>query len=298
MKVFLSWSGELSHKVACVFRDWMPSVIQVVRPYVSSEDIDKGTRWSTDIAQELEESTYGVLCVTRENLAAPWINFEAGALSKTIDKSNVSPFLFQIKRSEVHGPLLQFQSTVYEKDDVAKLMQSINNRLQDRERLDDVLLRKSFDVWWPQLEEQLDALTAQAEKPAGEKGAKRDASARGALQDSTGILEELLELARSQQKLLRSPEDLLPPAYLEFALRHSRRVGDDDRSRDKMWNLFHRRLTRFVELVHTVQNEVESPRIAELADEADRLHSYYHQIAPGVAVRKARLLVPAKPTTG
>ncbi|MDG1818382.1 MAG: hypothetical protein P8H31_00970 [Porticoccaceae bacterium] len=28
MKVFLSWSGEKSHKVALVFRDWFPSVIQ------------------------------------------------------------------------------------------------------------------------------------------------------------------------------------------------------------------------------------------------------------------------------
>ncbi|WP_052700655.1 TIR domain-containing protein [Methylocucumis oryzae] len=120
MKVFLSWSGTKSHKVALVFRDWLPSVIQEITPYVSSEDIDKGARWSTDIAKELEDSTFGILCVTKENISAPWLTFEAGALSKTMDKSFVSPFLFDIKRSEVDGPILQFQSTIFEKEDIQK----------------------------------------------------------------------------------------------------------------------------------------------------------------------------------
>ena len=87
MRVFISWSGNKSHKVALVFRDWLPSVIQSIEPYVSSEDIDKGARWSTDIAKELENSTFGILCVTKDNLEAPWLSFEAGALSKTMDKA-------------------------------------------------------------------------------------------------------------------------------------------------------------------------------------------------------------------
>ena len=91
MKVFISWSGAISHQVALVLREWLPSVIQAVEPYVSSEDIDKGARWTTDISKELEASQYGILCVTPENIEAPWLNFEAGALSKTIDKSRVCP---------------------------------------------------------------------------------------------------------------------------------------------------------------------------------------------------------------
>lgn len=61
MKVFISWSGEMSHKVAKSLRDWLPSVIQSITPYVSSEDIDKGARWSSDIASELDESSFGLL---------------------------------------------------------------------------------------------------------------------------------------------------------------------------------------------------------------------------------------------
>ena len=120
MKVFLSWSGHKSHQVALVLRDWLPSVIQSLTPYVSSEDIDKGARWSTDIAKELEDSTFGILCVTKDNLEAPWLLFEAGALSKMMDKSSVCPFIFDLKRAEVKGPILQFQSTIFDKDDVKK----------------------------------------------------------------------------------------------------------------------------------------------------------------------------------
>lgn len=96
MKVFLSWSGHKSHQVALVLRDWLPSVIQSLTPYVSSEDIDKGARWSTDIAKELEDSTFGILCVTKDNLEAPWLLFEAGALSKMmrVSKKYLAPSIY------------------------------------------------------------------------------------------------------------------------------------------------------------------------------------------------------------
>jgi len=45
MKVFLSWSGQKSHKVALVFKNWLPIVIHDISKddiFVSSEDIDKG----------------------------------------------------------------------------------------------------------------------------------------------------------------------------------------------------------------------------------------------------------------
>ena len=42
MKVFLGWSGETSHNVALALSDWLPKVIQAIRPFVSSEDIAKG----------------------------------------------------------------------------------------------------------------------------------------------------------------------------------------------------------------------------------------------------------------
>ncbi|WP_063651002.1 TIR domain-containing protein [Aliivibrio fischeri] len=199
MKVFLSWSGDLSHKVALTLRDWLPSVIQSIEPYVSSEDIDKGARWSTDIASELADSSYGILCVTKENLHAPWLTFEAGALSKTMDKSYVSPFLFDIKRSEVNGPILQFQSTVFEKDDVKKLLLSLN-KADSGEQLTVERLEKALDVWYPDLEKQLNSLLQ--EQPNQVVSTEQEPQESF----SNPILEEILDLSRVNQKLLRNPE--------------------------------------------------------------------------------------------
>jgi len=200
MKVFLSWSGTRSHKVALVFRDWLPSVIQAIVPYVSSEDIDKGARWSTDIAKELEDSTFGVLCVTRDNINAPWLTFEAGALSKTMDKSRVSPFLFDIKRSEVDGPILQFQSTIFERDDLKKLVKTLNKACE-KDGLAVDRLEKAFEVWYPTLQTELNKLKDTPRDNADDGGTAELQAPK--VQE---ILEEILELSRINQKLIRNPE--------------------------------------------------------------------------------------------
>lgn len=80
---------------------------------MSAENIDKGDRWSIDISKQLEETHFGIICMTPNNLGAPWILFEAGALSKSIEKARVSPLLFGVGPSDfTSSPLLQFQLTV------------------------------------------------------------------------------------------------------------------------------------------------------------------------------------------
>ena len=201
MKVFLSWSGDVSRQVAVIFRDWLPSVLQSIEPYVSSEDIDKGARWSTDIAKELEDSTFGVLCVTKENIDTPWLNFEAGALSKMMDESSVSPFLFDIKRSEVNGPILQFQSTIFEKEDIEKLIKTLNKACGDNS-LSDERMTKAFDVWYSTLEAELNKIVI----PTKELN-KKEQVPEIADTNNSEILEEVLHISRMNQKLLRRPND-------------------------------------------------------------------------------------------
>ncbi len=117
------------------------------------------------------------------------------ALSKTMDKSFVSPILFDIKRSEVDGPILQFQSTVFEKSDVKKLIKTLNKAC-DNDGLQGDRLDKAFDVWYPTLETELGKLKTDPDAGDNDVGTPRPEE----------LLEEILDLSRINQKLLRNPE--------------------------------------------------------------------------------------------
>jgi hypothetical protein len=96
-----------------------------------------------------------------------------------MDKSFVSPFLFDIKRSEVDGPILQFQSTILEKEDIKKLVHSLNKACNN-DQLPDERLEKAFNVWYPTLEEELDAIkeTKHEKSAEGDKLSSSENSTR------------------------------------------------------------------------------------------------------------------------
>lgn len=158
MKVFVSWSGKVSREVALALKEWLPLVIQSIEPYVSSEDIQKGARWSSEIEKALSDSRFGIICLTEDNLIAPWVHFEAGALSKAIENSqvNVCPFLFNVRQASVEGPLSQFQSVRNERKEILKLVSDINLAAKsEHERVKPKILEQSFQAFWPELEEKL-----------------------------------------------------------------------------------------------------------------------------------------------
>lgn len=184
--VFLSWSLQRSEAVAQAFRDWLPSVLQNVRPYYTPDDIGKGSRWSSEIRGELESSDFGIIFLTRENLTSPWILFEAGALSK-LEKSQVAPLLLGVEPTDVSGPLAQLQLTKFNKEECFKLVKALNRALDSR-ALEPSVLTNVFDKWWPELEEKVQAAMQIALPSTGP--AKRP---------ERELLEEVLERVRAIQ---------------------------------------------------------------------------------------------------
>jgi hypothetical protein len=198
MRVFLSWSGPASRALAEALRAWLPNVIQSLTPYMSSEDIGKGTRWSGDIAKELSQSAAGIICLTPDNLVAPWIMFEAGALSKSLDEVYVCPYLLGLNESSLKGPLVQFQATKAEKEDTRKLLLTINSALKEKSLALDKL-NLAFEKWWPEFEVTLSKIDV-APGPESEDG--------DPVRSEREILEEVLEIVRSQERRAKTEETI------------------------------------------------------------------------------------------
>jgi predicted nucleotide-binding protein len=156
MKVFLSWSGERSLAVATALREWLPDVLQAVQPWLSATDIQAGARWASELELQLQESRVGIICLTPENVMAPWLLFEAGALSRSIGAAYVVPYLFGFSPSELRGPLVYFQAIQATHEGTWSLVHTLNRALGD-DAIDETRLRRVFDLMWPGFEEQLGA---------------------------------------------------------------------------------------------------------------------------------------------
>ncbi len=156
MEIFISWHGKRSHAVAVALRKWLPHIVNDFQPWLSSTDIDKGARWSPEIANKLASAKAGIICLTPGNLTAPWILFEAGAISKTPGNTHLCTFLVGLQPGDVTYPLAQFQATRATKEHVLTLVKNLS-KVADAP-MPDTFLEETFEKWWPDLEKELDNL--------------------------------------------------------------------------------------------------------------------------------------------
>ena len=181
MRVFISWSGDEAKHVAGALREWLPSVLQSVDPWMSEQDIAKGTRPLDEIAAQLKKARFGLVVLTRSNLTAPWLMFESGALSNKL-QNRVSPVRVQVGATEVTGPLTQFQSVdVNSNEEMLKLLQSINEVAE--KPIAAKSLKIAFDGLWSNLEARVTYECSESEQ----RPTRTDRD----------LLEEVLERVRS-----------------------------------------------------------------------------------------------------
>ncbi len=209
MKIFISWSGVVSKEIAGDLREWLPLINQSFIPYMSSEDIEKGSHWSASIRRELEASSFGLLILTPENTESPWLHFEAGAIAKSFSEAKVAPILFHLKPSDIKQPLALFQATLFDKEEILRLLKTMNAAAGESAR-DDKQLEKVFARFWPDLERTIDPrLKALRATP---RGAEREKN------EIDRILQEILVSVRQQTRILSDPNELFGRQVLGLLL--------------------------------------------------------------------------------
>lgn len=187
MKVFISWSGPCSKAVANVLRTYLPRIVQAIEPWMSEADLASGERWQGEIGQRLEESDVGICVLTSDNFQQPWLNFEAGAISKSMKLGRPIPFLFDVKPSDISGPMTQFQARPASKEGLLEVLRDVNALLGERslapESLADV-----FSRFWSSIEGAFDAIRRDPTLASTEPASSRK---------DRELLEEILGLVRA-----------------------------------------------------------------------------------------------------
>jgi len=192
VKVFISWSGRRSHAVADALSGWLKKVIQSADTWVSS-DMERGVKWLAEISDSLDGHSVGVLCVTPGNVGAPWLNFEAGALSKQIgDEVRVIPYLLDFQSAgDLEPPLGQFNASLADEQGTFDMVKTLNAHSEPK--LSDADLAETFSMWWPNLRDKLHAIKASG---TGQPPARRTTDDK---------IDELLELTRQLSRQVTAP---------------------------------------------------------------------------------------------
>jgi len=195
LNVFISWSGIKSKEVAELLDSWLQCVIQAVEPWMSSKDIDRGALWFSEINEQLQNTSIGIICLTEENKNKPWILFEAGALAKGISESRVCTFLIDLRPEHIGTPLSQFNHTNSTEESMWELIRTLNGSLKDK-ALKEKILEQVFQTYWPQFEESFNEILEK--HPVGEQVVKRS---------EDEILLEILSSTRTMERRVNKLEN-------------------------------------------------------------------------------------------
>ena len=172
-----------------------------------------------------------MICVTSDNIDAPWLLFEAGAISKTVGQVLVCPYLFDVEEIDLRGPLAQFQAVRAQKEGTKKLLCTINEVLREQ-AVESRQLDDQFEMWWPRLESNLKnippAMPGVFQKRDQEDilkeilGLVRVLEMRPELDRLLAINEETLQLLRRQASFLATMWNLADASIFEDVAENER----------------------------------------------------------------------------
>jgi hypothetical protein len=184
LKVFISWSGNSKATAHAIFKA-LPTLFDSADPWISVEN-RSGSMWLPEIDKRLSSTDFGIVCVSKANQHAPWINFEAGALSRRVDaKRELMPVLLIDfdDYGDVEGPITGFQMKMATPEGFFEIMNDLN-QCELGPKIGEAVLRARVEAAWPEIEKEVNEVRSSAASTSAEKRADTDK------------LDEVLEVVR------------------------------------------------------------------------------------------------------
>lgn len=132
-RIFISWAGSNSKEIALGLKNVLENTIfngSGLTCFVSTVDISSGAEWWSKINGELKKCKMGICCITKENIRAPWIYYEAGALAA--NGITTIPLLISCNIDSIAGsPFTKNQCIeFYNRQAFIKMILDINEKME------------------------------------------------------------------------------------------------------------------------------------------------------------------------
>ncbi|WP_018983684.1 toll/interleukin-1 receptor domain-containing protein [Salinimonas chungwhensis] len=168
MKIFISWSGLLSKKVALFLQEWIAKEVfldEEIDSFVSSKSIEAGSDWLAEIKSNVKDCDLAIVVITKDNISSSWLNFEAGAVAigNASDRHTI-PLLIDVDRHEITSPLKHLQSVIINKESTRGLVETIKKigNFNSPSHLDFII-----DHLYTELEENIQKIKSEVNEKSG-----------------------------------------------------------------------------------------------------------------------------------
>ncbi|MDQ0923335.1 putative nucleotide-binding protein [Pseudarthrobacter sp. W1I19] len=151
MKVFISWSGEVSQHAAQALRNWIPQVLQSIEPWLASTDARPGHLVAHEIQQNLQDASAVLLCLTRQNMLSESFRDEYYALQEA--GPLIMPVCIDFSPNELGRSFPSNRAVALDSPGIRSLVTLLNELSDDP--LNQTKLDRLLGIWSPKLEEEL-----------------------------------------------------------------------------------------------------------------------------------------------
>lgn len=151
IKVFLSWSNDLTRFVAEQFYQRLRTVLGgKAEPFLSSHMVG-GDRSFNKMLDALRISDYGLVFLSRDELNPPWVVFEAGAVECNRKCSTVIPVTVGFSPGQTEPPLrpLRQAVSIFDENSIRQIFSVICQKAKG----DSVQVEDGFSEWFSALKQ-------------------------------------------------------------------------------------------------------------------------------------------------